>query len=175
MQVPHVQAAVIASVRALFPQGGGGGYKNMYHLFLRLGQDMCFGPDDCYSPDNPDAFTFCAYHASMDTTDAVGKPLHVVYSVMPFQNVSGCDVISEPFPNGKVADSTNTTLSHEIFEAITDPDSDAWYVTHSALSGSEIGDLCSGDDFQLTLNGRPYLIQLEYDNATHSCNSVPSP
>lgn len=77
-----------------------------------------------------------------------------------------------------LADSTNSTLSHEVIETITDPDGDAWVANHSlSASGSEIGDHCepignTNDKFldsYLNLNGHTYELQLEYSNRFHAC------
>jgi hypothetical protein len=102
------------------------GYGNLYHIFLVPGQDECFDSTytQCYSPDIPKSWVFCAYHGSADLTD-IG---HILYSVEPFQDNSGCS--SRPgTPNGQLADSTNNVLSHETFETITDPDGTAWFNT----------------------------------------------
>jgi len=153
----------------------GTGYGHMYHLFLAPGIDTCFDLTNiCYSPDNPSSFFFCAYHGSLDFSD-IG---HVIFSIEPSQNVPGCQV-PKPAPNGILADSTNSTLSHEMIEAITDPDLDAWF-TFSSLdtAGAEIGDLCQPIAFVVgfpnsVLNGKNYKIQLEYSNTYHACANVP--
>jgi hypothetical protein len=174
MQVADVQAAVIAGVRALFPSGGGGGYTNVYHLFMPPGQDTCFQAGICYSPDTPSTWVFCAYHSSMDTTDANGAPIHVLYTVMPYQNVPGCQVTNAPFPNGQLADSTYDVLSHEIFELLTDPDGNAWWESqHAVALGAEIGDICYAEPQKFSLNGNPYNVQLIYSNRAHGCGSSP--
>jgi len=70
-----------------------------------------------------------------------------------------------PNPNGALADSTNSVLSHELIESITDPDLDAWFSNSSLLSsGAEIGDLCEPIenanaqllDSYVSLNGNSY-------------------
>lgn len=158
------------------------GYDNEYHVFLVPGQDECFDStySVCYSPDKPSSWIFCAYHGSADFTD-IG---HVLYSVEPFQDVNpGCG--SRPNgPNGQLADSTNNVLSHETFETITDPDGTAWTNTlDNGLFGQEIGDECSFlifptptsvyfDPSDVTLNGKKYIIQPEYDNAQHGCSTT---
>jgi hypothetical protein len=169
MQVSDVQAAVIGALRAMFPSGGGGGYTHIYSLFLPPGQDTCFDPATCYSPDNPATFVFCAYHTSMDTTDAIGNPIHVLYTVQPYMNVNGCQPAG-PYPNGILADSTNNVLSHEIFETISDPDGNAWFHLNGA---GENGDLCNFFYLlnPLNLNGHSYNIQAEYSNKIHFCGS----
>jgi hypothetical protein len=159
------------------------GYGNEYHIFLPPGQDECFDSTFtvCYSPDNPASWIFWAYHGSADFSD-IG---HVLYSVEPFQNVSGCNV--EPgTPNGQLVDSTNDVLSHETFETITDPDGTAWFNDFSqSLFQQEIGDECSFLAFNaagmflgfnpsnVTLNGNKYAIQPEYNNADHACTTKP--
>jgi hypothetical protein len=159
------------------------GYDNEYHVFLVPGQDECFDTTYavCYSPDKPSTWFFCAYHGSADFPD-IG---HVLYSVEPYVDVNpGCG--SRPNgPNGQLADSTNNVLSHETFETITDPDGTAWTNTlDNGLFGQEIGDECSFlifptattvffDPSNVTLNGRNYIIQPEYDNAQHACTTSP--
>jgi hypothetical protein len=85
----------------------------------------------------------------------------------------------------------NNVLSHETFETITDPDSTAWWNSlDNGLFGEEIGDECSFliffrnpsppppvlvffDPSDLTLNGKPYAAQPEYNNAAHACTTSP--
>jgi hypothetical protein len=151
-----------------------GGYQHVFHIFLPAGIDTCFPGDEvCYSPDNPATFAFCAYHSSVVFSD-IG---HVMFSVQPYQNVPGCQA-APPNPNGILADSTNSPLSHETIETITDPDGDAWIADNSLVAeGEEIADLCVpiGNisaqflDSYLNLNGHPYELQLEYSNLYHAC------
>jgi len=156
----------------------GAGYGNIYHVFLPKGVDTCFDQTSiCYSPDNPASFFFCAYHGSVDFSD-VG---HVLYTIEPFQNVEGC-AVTKPSPNGRLADSTDSSLSHELIETITDPDGTGWFSVASAVSfGFEVADICV--QFSLTspffdppvidLNGKPYKVQLEYSNVFHACANTP--
>jgi hypothetical protein len=76
----------------------------------------------------------------------------------------------------------DSTLSHELFETITDPDGDAFRALSSLdLFGFEIGDVCqpSGNDKgeflvpTFRVNGHRYAIQLEYSNHGHGCFSRP--
>jgi hypothetical protein len=155
--------------------GTSSGYGHEFHVFLPPGTDTCFDQSSvCYSPDNPSSFYFCAYHGSVKFSD-IG---HVLFSVEPYQNVPGCQA-APPNPNGQLADSTNSVLSHELIETITDPDISAWISDRSLLSsGAEIGDLCEptgNSDGQfldpvLTLNGHKYELQLEYSNYYHACS-----
>jgi hypothetical protein len=151
------------------------GHSNEFHVFLPKGVDTCFDQTSiCYSPDNPPSFFFCAYHGSVTFSD-IG---HVLFSIEPYQNVTGCQA-GPPNPNGILFDSTNSVLSHELIETITDPDLNAWISDSSLIaSGAEIGDLCEKgvpgkpffDDPVLRLNGRVYQLQLEYSNRFHACS-----
>ncbi len=155
------------------------GYNGIFHVFLPPGTDECFDStfSVCYSPDIPNSFAYCAYHASVIFPD-IGETL---YSVEPAQNVPGCNAAPNG-PQGQLADSTNTILSHETIEAITDPDGDAWWNTaDNSLFGQEIGDECQflaftpgGEYWGLSIvrmNGVKYAIQPEYSNSGHACRT----
>lgn len=147
------------------------GYGSEFHVFLGQGVEECSSSaGGCYSPSNPSTWAFCAYHGSNDWSD-IG---HVLYSVEPYQDVSGCQVSTLPSPNGSLVDSTASTLSHETFETITDPDVGinnlGWYNS----SKGEIGDLCAPgggvSTGNVNLNGATYEIQMEYNNSVHDCS-----
>lgn len=152
----------------------GAGYSRIYHVFFAQGTDVCTSGGGnssfCYSPDDFSTFYFCGYHSYFDFGD-LG---HVIYSVEPYTNVPGCMDPTSPAgasPNGPAIDSMANVLSHEIFEAITDPDLNAWYNRFGAFAGNEIGDECAFV-FALppvSLNGKPYQIQSEYSNFYHAC------
>jgi hypothetical protein len=142
----------------------GTGYGHIFHLFLHPGLDTCIDlTSSCYSPDNPRTFRFCAYHGS---ADFFGH--HYLYTVEPYQDVPGCKIVGGPNAQGgdDLIDSTANTLSHEMFETITDPDITAWM---NAVSLQEIGDLCQGFLYSANLNGTNYGIQSEYSDVDHSC------
>ena len=134
----------------------GTGYGKMYHVFLQSGVQQCSAnAGGCYAQNGG----YCAYHGNVDFGD-IG---HTIYSVEPYQAISGCSS-----PNGKVVDSTISTLSHEFFEAITDPDvpnNVAWYNN----SGGEIGDICRSSYGNVSLSGTTYNMQREYSNRISAC------
>jgi len=134
------------------------GYNNLFHVFLPQGTDMCISATECYSPDNPSTFVFCAFHGSVD----FGPNQHVVFSVEPYQAVNGCTLPTQT----RVIDATASSLSHEFFESITDPDLDAWF---NLLTGNEIGDLCFGFRNPVRLGYHSYVVQEEYSNSDHAC------
>jgi hypothetical protein len=134
------------------------GYNNVYHVFLPRGTDMCMTATACYSPDNPSTFAFCAFHGSVD----FGPHWHVIYSVEPYQAVGGCVLP----PQTRVIDATASTLSHEFFESITDPDLDAWF---NSLTGNEVSDLCAGFVNAEQVSRNVYAIQEQYSNTVHAC------
>ena len=159
----------------------GAGTGHIYHIFLPKGLDTCFeatAGGGCYSPDNTSTWAFCAYHSSVTFSD-IGT---VLFSVEPYQNVSGC-AVQTPSPNGQLADSTNSVLSHEFFETITDPEGGTGYINRGSLDlqGYEIGDECqpwvnSANDFLVPtflINAKKYEVQLEYSNTYHACAAQP--
>lgn len=75
-------------------------------------------------------------------------------------------------------------LSHEVFETITDPDGTAWWNSlNNGIFGQKIGDECSFllfaaknvyfDPSNVTLNGKSYIAQPEYNHAQHACTTGP--
>jgi hypothetical protein len=167
LQIVHASAATM-----------GTGYNHIYNVFLPKGVDECFvGTTQCYSPDNPSTFVFCAYHGSATFSD-IG---HVLFTVEPFQDVPGCGIL-QPSPNGLV-DSTSSVLGHETFETITDPDPPTGWVAVSSggVFGEEIGDLCPGvsltqpffEDPVSLINGKNYEVQPMYSNKYHACSFAP--
>ena len=102
----------------------------------------------------------------------------VVYSNEPFGNTSVCQLPGTPSPNNNpTADAAATSASHELTEAITDPQLNAWF----DASGNEIGDLCAyiygSNTWDAGLanemwNGRFYELQTEYDNHLAGCVQV---
>ena len=71
-------------------------------------------------------------------------------------------------------DSTDSTLSHEIFETITDPDFGfGSIITDGPFTGLEIGDICAINPYVHTIGSQSYKTQLEYSNNSHACNIIP--
>lgn len=86
----------------------------------------------------------CAYH------DFFGG---VAYAALPYFDCAGCLSVSRP---ADVFGSICRVASHEVCEAVTDPQLTAWY----AADGEEIGDLCNGTEESLG----PYTVQKEWIN-----------
>ena len=143
----------------------GGGYGNIYHVFLPQGVDTCMdGSTSCYSPDNQAHFAFCAYHSSVDFSDAAK---HVLFTVEPYQAVPGCGTTGGPNP--LIVDSTDSTLTHEYVETITDPDpQDAWF---NMNFNDEAADLCASYDDTDLIYSHKYEIQEIYSNKIHGCTN----
>lgn len=144
------------------------GYGSEFHVFLGSGVSQCSqSAGGCY------AQQYCAYHGSNDWSD-IG---HVLYSVEPYQAINGCEVTNQPSPNGVLADSTASVLSHETFETITDPDVAIGNVAWYNQTGGEIGDLCAPavgvPTDNVVLGADTWEIQTEYSNSVHDCAFAP--
>jgi len=160
--------------------------SHLYIVFLPQGVESCFTSSDgaqgggCTINYSDPQLGFCGYHSSVsyDNPSSASPP---IYADMPFPIYNSpigwtCSPQYGPgnqSPNGQLdADIELDTVSHEMNEAITDPQGTAWYDS----SGNEIGDDCSyvyGDGFggspgalyNQTINGAHYLIQEEFSNA----------
>jgi hypothetical protein len=160
------------------PGLGGGGDGHIYHVYLPRNVDTCFeaplgvATSTCYSPDNGSTFAFCAYHG----TFRVGVKRYL-FTVEPYQDVGGCrnnvgngrTLPNAASPTVDPADPGYSTLSHELFETITDPHLNAWF---NGLTGNEIGDLCASFDNFVTVSHHPYVLQSEYSDVNHLCVSA---
>jgi len=159
---PTMLDSVAQAIAQAASATGGTGYNHMYHIFVPKGTDVCFdsGYTACYSPDHGSTFYFCGYHGSFTHNGQ-----KIVYSVEPYDHVSGC------FMSGQsVTDAQVSVLSHEIFEAITDPDPNSGWNNNSL---GEIGDECAWRLYAVNLSATKYNIQLEYSNKSHLCKAVP--
>lgn len=138
---------------------------------------------------------FCAYHSAYyDST--INASSQVIYSNMPFAaqtagNPLTCD--TQSYPNKNPSDPEISVTSHEHNESITDPFGTGWWDSNpnDSAYGDENGDMCAWDfgnaygptgaQYNETINGHHYLMQLEWDNTTNGCpgsdasgNAVPS-
>ncbi len=113
------------------------------------------------------AFTqYCAYHGYFSWSGNV-----VLYAVMPYDDHSGCTVLSASPNNDFGADAEVNVLTHEIEETNTDPQLNAWYDS----SGQENADKCAwtfgstfssnGATANITVGTRNWLVQQQWLNA----------
>ena len=168
-------ADIFAIVHAA-AQTSGSGLNRIYHVFLPRGIDTCINSLHCYAPDARFPFTFCAYHGYIKYAD-LGV---VLYSVEPFQPENGCKVKAGT-PNGVLMDSTYSTLSHELFDIITDPEPGIGWANHNSFVGDEISDECqptyiANSGFAVpsfVVNTKSYALQEEYSNTYHACAVQP--
>lgn len=119
------------------------------------------------------AFTqYCAYHGHFSWTDSTNHVQDVIYAVMPYNAYSTSCMGQAVGPNGDAADFEVNTLVHEIEEANTDPDLNAWYDRR----GYENADKCAwtwgttstasnGAKYNVSLGGKNWLIQRNWKNA----------
>ena len=149
-------------------KGWTGGLNKMFLVFTSSGEGSCFD-----SSSSACAYTYyCAYHSYIPGSTPV------VYGNEPFGDPNYCQVGGTPSPNNDPqADTAATAASHELSEAITDPELNAWYTSQ----GNENGDLCaynygtnswdSGKANQMW-NGRFYELQMEFNNHNGACAQV---
>ena len=147
--------------------GWTGGPNKMFLLFTSSGEGSCFGSYCAYS-------YYCGYHSYFTGSSTV------IYGNEPYGDPNYCQAPGTPSPNGDpAADTAATVASHELTEAITDPQLNAWYVNDG--HHTEIGDLCAykygantwdGGQANQMWSGVFFELQTEYDNHTSSCVQV---
>lgn len=162
--------------RVMNLNGWTGGLNHLFVLFLPSGEGTCMDSSATSCSNNFPSSGYCGYHGF------ISGATPVIYAIMPYAEVNGCQISGTPSPNGDAAaDAETTVLTHEITEAITDPLLNAWYTAQ----GNEIGDLCatyvassmygtntwtgpSGAANQMW-NGWFLEVQQEWDNHTSGC------
>ncbi|MBS1708319.1 MAG: hypothetical protein JSS65_06300 [Armatimonadetes bacterium] len=115
---------------------------------------------------------FCTQYCGWHTRASING-FDIKYSFVgnPVKCPSSCAAQS-PGPNGSVgADGMVSIIAHEVEEAATDPDLNAWY----DASGAENADKCawtfgttsgaSGGKYNVTFGGKNYLVQQNWVNA----------
>ena len=119
--------------------------------------------------------SYCGWHTHGTYTDTTGHATDIKYSFVgnPAQCITACAAQSVG-PNGNAgADGMVSIIAHELEEAVTDPDLNAWYDTR----GYENADKCAwtfgttstaanGAKYNMTLGARNYLIQRNWVNAS---------
>lgn len=150
-------------------KGWTGGINKIFLLFTSSGEGSCFD-----STSTTCAYVeYCAYHGYF-----LSGTTPVIYANQPYGNTTVCQAPGTPSPNSDPpADTAATAASHEVSEAITDPELNAWYTSQ----GNEIGDLCaynygtnawdSGEANEMW-NGHFYELQKEFDNHVSACVQI---
>jgi len=160
--------------------------SHAYVLFTAQGVEGCEGTANgahsgVCTANKASTVGYCGWHSS-----TYGSPtllfLSMPWPVFNSSTNATCEVVDSgynQFPQGTqtaAAQVEDSVLSHELSETITDPTTDGWF----AVDGSEIADLCvghggtvtgpAGAGWNQTLNGRHYILQEEFSNATYAKN-----
>jgi hypothetical protein len=116
----------------------------------------------------------CAYHYFFPSGGA-----NIIYSYLSDANfnVGGCQEglnagVDTGAHNQLASDQEVSLMSHELFESITDPLSNAWVNStkvNNITTNNEIGDLCNQLPAFVNLNFHPYNVELIWSNASSSC------
>ena len=114
---------------------------------------------------------YCGWH-----THATILGTDIKYSFVgdPTAQLASCATQTLSSPNGNpAADAMVSVIAHELVEAVTDPDLNAWYDSRGyenadkcAWTFGTIGTAANGSQFNMTLGDKPYMIQRNWVNAS---------
>ena len=138
--------------------------NTLFVVFLRAGQLVTAGSMNSTND-------FCGYHSA----EYVGSTL-LSYAVMPNESSNpGCAYAGL---NASAFSSMTSVLSHELVEAVTDPNPGTGWA--DPKTHDEIGDICAGG-MSPTISapspdqGASYSLQLLYSDAAQSCLAAKAP
>lgn len=132
-----IQQAVSDAIAAN-PTWQAPGLSTMYFVYLPPGVAQCDSSTSCFAlPGETVSSLYCAYHSHFGS--------ETIYATEPFDGSAtgsaGSCVYSPPVVNSVDLESELSTTAHEMIEANTDPNDDAWY-GNGGLD-DEIGDKCN--------------------------------
>ena len=178
-------AQVVAETeRIRAKHSGASDYAHIYMLYLPKHVESCFDPGEttssanaCTINNNPSG-AYCAYHGQNTATGMVyaNMPFPIYSSPTFYTCSSEATLPTNESPNHNVdADVEISPASHEVMEAITDPDvSTGWYDS----SGYENGDECAytygptqgtpGALYNQKIGTHKYLTQEEFSNLDYA-------
>ncbi len=110
---------------------------------------------------------YCGWHSSMSFKASSSIKFGFIGDPEVCRNACGANSNPTP-PHGDkgVSDAVADVVAHELAEAATDPDLNAWLVTNtsSPSDGQEVGDLCAWNwvaQSQVTVNGAPVVYNVK--------------
>ena len=131
-------------IAAQFRNGLSWNSNIIYGVYLPPGMKVTMSGASCS--------TFCGYHSHFTYNG-----YDIRYAVFPYLDCNACKL-----SNLTVADMMTIVASHEIREAVTDPQLNAWYDN----SGYEADDKCAWHNLYRTTDG--FAVQPEYSNGIGS-------
>ncbi|HET6844446.1 MAG TPA: Ig-like domain-containing protein [Candidatus Angelobacter sp.] len=169
----QIQAELLSQVTAgnlpppvVDPQGN---VNTIYMIFFPQGKTIVLGNQSSCVRGG-----FCGYHSN---TFGQFSGKNLLYSVLPDVQApsacsAGCGGFGNPF------DTVTNVMSHELAEAITDPDvgtatSFARPLAWMDSTNGEIGDICVGQGATLFGNGNAYEVQRLFSNFQNDCVAGP--
>jgi len=165
-------------------------YSHIYVIFTAKHVESCFNPGDTTSTAGNQACTinhqptaaYCAYHSMMgpnwplDGTIYANMPYPIIHSPVGYTCGSDAGGHTAQSPNRNLdADTETSPTSHEISEAITDPNVFNGWIDST---GYENGDECAyvygamvgkpGQMYNQVINKHHYLTQEEFSNTDYA-------
>jgi hypothetical protein len=146
----------------------GRGLHDLWFVFLPPNVDECSSQGVCGTTE------YAGYHSLSNVGHGP-----VIYAVVPDPTIEftpgpGTDPEGNP-----IAESTLDTIAHETFEAITNPEGNAWMdpngfeaadkCENGPEDGTPLGYAADGSPYDQVINGHEYLVQMIWSNAAMGC------
>ena len=152
---------------------GGHGLHDLWFVLLPPNVDLCVAPGQCATS------AFLGYHALSNQGHGETVYVAVPDPLVELTPPPGSDPEGNP-----EAESAIDTATHELAEAMTDPDGSGWMDPN----GMEVGDKCEfgpqegtplgyaadGSPYNQVINGEQYLLQGMWSNVDQGCSQASS-
>lgn len=116
-----------------------------------------------FTSSGPFSSNFCAWHSSSGSQLFSSSP-PISFAYIPN---TICNISTMTTSYTEVTQSIVNSTSHEIVEAMSDPNGHGWI----GPNGNEIGDLCESDLTTVTLNSSAWNLQKIWSDDSNSCSS----
>ncbi len=152
---------------------GGHGLRDLWYVLLPPNVDLCVAPGQCATS------AFAGYHALLNQGHGETVYVAVPDPLVELTPPPGSDPQGNP-----EAESAIDTATHELAEAMTDPEGSGWMDPN----GFEVGDKCEfgpqegtplgyaadGSPYNEVINGDQYLLQGMWSNVDQGCSQASS-
>jgi hypothetical protein len=146
----------------------GRGLHDLWFVFLPPNVDECTSDGVCGTTE------YAGYHSLSNVGHGP-----VIYAVIPDPTIEFTPSPGSDPEGNPIAESTLDTVAHETFEAMTNPEGNAWMdpngfeaadkCENGPQQGTPLGFASDGSPYNQVINGHEYLVQMIWSDAANGC------